>query len=158
MLYVVATPIGNREDITLRALRVLREADFIICEDTRVTHKLFVMYDIKKERVSCHHHSSSQSMEGIIHRLKKGESAALVTDAGTPGISDPGNVFVSHALAELRDCNFVSCLSNGKERIYNLDKSLGKAAGNIRPGTPAFLSIMENHFQKNCMGKCRKIN
>ncbi|HLD58790.1 MAG TPA: metalloregulator ArsR/SmtB family transcription factor [archaeon] len=65
---------------------------------------------------------------------------------------------VSHALAELRDCNFVSCLSNGKERIYNLDKSLGKAAGNIRPGTPAFLSIMENHFQKNCMGKCRKIN
>src|SRR3989344_2729888 len=100
MLYVVATPIGNMEDITLRALRVLREADFIICEDTRVTHKLFVMYDIKKERVSCHHHSSSQSMEGIIHRLKKGESAALVTDAGTPGISDPGNVFVSHALAE----------------------------------------------------------
>ncbi len=103
MLYIVATPIGNREDITLRALRVLREVDFILCEDTRVTHKLLIMYDIKKECVSCHHHSSAQSMEAIIHRLKKGESAALVTDAGTPGISDPGNVFISHALAEAVD-------------------------------------------------------
>ena len=98
MLYSVATPIGNREDITLRALRILREVDFILCEDTRVTHKLLGMYDIKKECVSCHHHSSSQKIEMIIERLKNGEHAALVTDAGTPGISDPGNIFVHHAI------------------------------------------------------------
>lgn len=94
MLYIVATPIGNLEDITLRALRILREVDFIICEDTRVTAKLLAHYDIKRPLVSYHHHSKLDKINQIVERLEKGENAALVSDAGTPGISDPGGVLV----------------------------------------------------------------
>ena len=100
MLYSVATPIGNREDITLRALRILREVDFILCEDTRVTSKLLVMHDIKNTLVSYHHHTSEKKIQQIVERLAAGENAALVTDAGTPGISDPGNILIEKALAQ----------------------------------------------------------
>lgn len=89
-LYVVATPIGNLEDITLRALRILREVDFVICEDTRVTKKLLSRYDISKPLVSCHEHSTPKVHKKIADMLSGGKNAALVTDAGTPGISDPG--------------------------------------------------------------------
>ncbi len=98
MLYIVATPIGNLEDITLRALRTLREVDFIICEDTRVTAKLLAHYDIKKTLVSYHHHSKLDKINYIIEKLEKGENAALVSDAGTPGINDPGGVLISKVL------------------------------------------------------------
>lgn len=100
MLYIVATPIGNLKDITLRALEVLSEVDFIICEDTRVTAKLLTHYAIKKPLVSYHHHSKLQKINYIIERLKKGESAALTSDAGTPGISDPGGVLIKEILKE----------------------------------------------------------
>lgn len=94
-LRIVATPIGNLEDVTLRALRVLREADFILCEDTRVTRKLLDHYEIKTPTISYHQHSNDMKVEKIIELLKGGKNLALVSDAGTPGISDPGGKLVS---------------------------------------------------------------
>ncbi|MFH0854055.1 MAG: 16S rRNA (cytidine(1402)-2'-O)-methyltransferase [bacterium] len=98
MLYIIATPIGNLEDISLRALRLLREVDFIICEDTRVTAKLLARYEIKKPLLSYHQHTRLQKIDYIIEKLEKGENAALVSDAGTPGISDPCGVLVDEIL------------------------------------------------------------
>jgi 16S rRNA (cytidine1402-2'-O)-methyltransferase len=93
-LYLVATPIGNLDDITLRALKVLKECDFVAAEDTRVTAKLLAAYEIKKPCVTYEEHSKKVAGEAILRRLKEGESCALVTDAGTPGISDPGEDLV----------------------------------------------------------------
>lgn len=93
-LYVVGTPIGNLEDITLRQLRTLEETDFIAAEDTRVTRKLLNHYEIKKEVISYHEHSTADVLESIIARLLSGESCAAVTDAGMPCISDPGEPLV----------------------------------------------------------------
>ncbi|PIR92455.1 rRNA (cytidine-2'-O-)-methyltransferase [Candidatus Falkowbacteria bacterium CG10_big_fil_rev_8_21_14_0_10_44_15] len=101
MLYIISTPIGNLEDITLRALRVLREVDFILCEDTRVTKKLLAKYEIKTPTVSYHQHSAAPKVEKIIELLKQGKNLALVTDAGTPGIADPGNELI-HKITETR--------------------------------------------------------
>jgi 16S rRNA (cytidine1402-2'-O)-methyltransferase len=103
ILFVVATPIGNLEDITLRALRILKEVDFIVCEDTRITLKLLTHYQIKKPLISYFQHSRFQRLEEIISRLKKGEKAALVTDAGTPAISDPGGQLIQEALKRLEN-------------------------------------------------------
>ena len=97
-LYIVATPIGNLEDITLRALRVLREVDLIVCEDTRVTKKLLARYEINKPTLSYFQHSKVSRVEKIMEELAAGKDVALVTDAGTPGISDPGNVIVAEAV------------------------------------------------------------
>lgn len=98
ILYVVATPIGNLKDITLRALETLKQVDFIACEDTRVTIKLLNHYNIKKPLISYHQHSRLQKMDLIINKLKEGKNIALVTDAGTPGISDPGNQLVGEVI------------------------------------------------------------
>jgi 16S rRNA (cytidine1402-2'-O)-methyltransferase len=98
MLYIVATPIGNLKDITLRALEVLKDVDFIACEDTRVTAKLLNHYSIKKPLISYHQHSKIARVEKIIEHLKAGKNIALVTDAGTPGISDPGNHLIAEVL------------------------------------------------------------
>ena len=89
-LYVVATPIGNLEDISLRALRVLKEADAIACEDTRQTLKLLSHFDIQKRLVSYHEHNEITRAAEIVIELEQGAQIALVTDAGTPGVSDPG--------------------------------------------------------------------
>src|ERR1044071_9744036 len=94
-LYVVATPIGNLEDITLRALRVLREADLIAAEDTRRTAKLLSHFGIDTPALSFHAHNSRARLPQLIARLRGGERIALVTDAGTPGISDPGAELVA---------------------------------------------------------------
>ncbi len=94
-LFVVATPIGNLEDITLRALRVLREANLIAAEDTRHSAKLLSHYGIHTPRLSFHAHNSRARLPQLIARLRAGESVALVTDAGTPGISDPGAELVA---------------------------------------------------------------
>ena len=88
-LYVVGTPIGNLEDMTYRAVRILSEVDFICAEDTRVTLKLLNHFEIKKPLVSYHEHSQSSVRESIIERIERGESCAVVTDAGMPCISDP---------------------------------------------------------------------
>lgn len=90
MLYLVPTPIGNLEDITLRALRILKEVDLIACEDTRTTAKLCNHFDIDTPRTSYHEHNERGKTPGLINRLKAGQSIALVSDAGSPGISDPG--------------------------------------------------------------------
>jgi len=94
ILYVTGTPIGNLEDITLRQLRILKEVDFIAAEDTRVTRKLLTHFEIKSELVSYHEHSDMNAIERIISRIEAGENCAIVTDAGMPCISDPGEVLV----------------------------------------------------------------
>jgi len=99
-LYIVATPIGNLEDITLRALRVLKEVSLIAAEDTRHTQKLLTHFGIHKPLTSYHDHNKEDKAELIIARLKEGEGVALVTDAGTPGISDPGYYLVNRAIEE----------------------------------------------------------
>ena len=98
ILYIVATPIGNLQDITLRALETLKNVDFIACEDTRVTSKLLNHYSIKKPLISYHQHSELKKIDFIVDKLKEGSNIALVTDAGTPGISDPGNILVAEAV------------------------------------------------------------
>jgi 16S rRNA (cytidine1402-2'-O)-methyltransferase len=98
-LYIVATPIGNLEDITLRALRILKEADLIACEDTRHTKILLTHYQIARPLVSYHQHSRLQKVDELLAELQSGKSVALVSDAGTPGISDPGGVLVEKAQA-----------------------------------------------------------
>lgn len=100
ILYIVATPIGNLGDITLRALETLKKADLIACEDTRVAGKLLSRYEIKTPVTSFFQHSKAPKISQIIGVLKSGRNVALVTDAGTPGISDPGNKLVEQAILE----------------------------------------------------------
>ena len=98
LLYVVATPIGNLEDITYRAVRVLGEADLIACEDTRQTRKLLDHYDIHKPTISYHEHNEAERTEDLTARLLAGETIALVSDAGIPLVSDPGYRLVHAAI------------------------------------------------------------
>src|SRR6266704_11071 len=98
-LYLVATPIGNWEDITLRALRVLRECDIVAAEDTRRTGQLLKHFGISKPLLSYFQFNEARRSEEIIERLRRGERVALVTDAGSPGISDPGERVVKAAIA-----------------------------------------------------------
>lgn len=97
-LFIVATPIGNMEDITLRALRVLRDCDAVLAEDTRVTKKLLSKYEIEKSAISCHEHTDEAKLLRLVEEMEEGKSFAYVTDAGTPGVSDPGNKLVSLAV------------------------------------------------------------
>lgn len=97
-LYVVPTPVGNLEDITMRALRVLREADLVLAEDTRTSGNLLRHYDIHRPMLSFHKFNEHQVVSSIVSRLQGGESMALVSDAGTPGISDPGYLLVREAI------------------------------------------------------------
>lgn len=94
-LYIVSTPIGNLEDVSKRALRILSEVDLILCEDTRTTKKLLDRYQIKIPTLSYHQHSKLKKMDYILDLLKQNKNLALVSDAGTPGISDPGNKLVN---------------------------------------------------------------
>ncbi|MBN2483202.1 MAG: 16S rRNA (cytidine(1402)-2'-O)-methyltransferase [Candidatus Omnitrophica bacterium] len=100
MLYLIATPIGNREDITLRALRVLKEVDFVLAEDTRKTGQLLKYHGIeKKPFYSFHEHNERRRIDAVIHELRKGKTAALLTNAGCPLISDPGYGLVCECIA-----------------------------------------------------------
>lgn len=98
MLYVVATPIGNLEDITLRGLRTLKEADAVVAEDTRVTGALLKHFDLSKKMIRFYEQIEKKQIPILLEMLKKGENLALVTDAGTPGISDPGFRLVQRAI------------------------------------------------------------
>jgi len=109
VLYIVATPIGNLEDITLRAIRTLKEVDLILCEDTRTTQKLLNFYNIKKPTFAYHQHSKLKKLEYLFSLLKKGKSLALVSEAGTPGISDPGNKLISQLIDILGDNITITC-------------------------------------------------
>jgi len=100
-LYVVATPIGNLEDITVRAIRILREVDVVLCEDTRTTRVLLNKYDIHTKTISYNAHATLNKESEIIKMLKDGKNLALVSDAGTPCISDPGVLLVSNIKKEL---------------------------------------------------------
>ncbi|MDD5068652.1 MAG: 16S rRNA (cytidine(1402)-2'-O)-methyltransferase [Candidatus Pacebacteria bacterium] len=102
-LYVVGTPIGNLGDITLRALEVFKSVDYVLCEDTRVTAKLLHKYEISRPTISYHSHSDLSKVDHIISLLKDGKNLALVSDAGTPGISDPGSLLVSQVSGALGD-------------------------------------------------------
>lgn len=99
-LYIVATPIGNLEDITLRALTILKEVDLILAEDTRVTRKLLVHYDVDRPIGGYHQHSSDKKKLHILSEILRGKNIALVSDAGTPGISDPGNELIDFLLGK----------------------------------------------------------
>ncbi len=100
-LYVVATPIGNLEDLSFRALRILKEVDLILCEDTRITKKLLAHYQITKPTISYHQHSRLTKIKHILEQLKQGKQLALVSEAGTPSISDPGAKLVSYLVGQL---------------------------------------------------------
>lgn len=102
-LYIVATPIGNLEDITLRALRILSEVDLVLCEDTRVTKKLLDKYEIKTRTMSYHSHSKLSKVDKIFDLLEEGKNIALVSDAGTPTISDPGVLLVQQVREKFGD-------------------------------------------------------
>ena len=98
MLYLVATPIGNLGDITLRALETLRDVDFVASEDTRTTGRLLKHFEISRPQIAFHEHNEDKAGERILGLLREGKSVALVTDAGTPGISDPGYSLVRRAI------------------------------------------------------------
>lgn len=100
VLYIVATPIGNLEDITLRAIRILKEVDIIAAEDTRHTLKLLNYLNISKPMISYHRHNEETRVEGLIKELKEGKNIAVVSDAGTPGICDPGEIIIKKCIQE----------------------------------------------------------
>ena len=103
-LFIIATPIGNLEDITIRALRTLRQVDVIAAEDTRHTRQLLSKYKIHKRMIACHDHNEAQMAERILDILRAGQNIALVSDAGTPGISDPGFELVRRVVSEGCEC------------------------------------------------------
>jgi len=119
-LFLVPTPVGNLEDITLRALKVLKEVDLILAEDTRQSIKLLNHYEISKPMVSFHQHNEHKALSGIIQQLESGKNMAVITDAGTPGISDPGFLIVRECL---RKNIPVECLPGATAFVPALVKS-----------------------------------
>jgi len=106
-LYIIATPIGNLRDISHRALEALKSVDYILCEDTRHTQKLLSFYNISNKLISYHQHSNQRKINYILNLLSKEHNIALVSDAGTPGISDPGNKLINLAIGKLSDLKVV---------------------------------------------------
>ena len=97
-LYLVSTPIGNLKDITLRAIEILKKSDYILCEDTRVSKNLLDRYEIKSKLISNHKFNETKNLNKIIDLLKSGEIISLISDAGTPSISDPGAILVNECV------------------------------------------------------------
>ncbi len=106
-LYIIATPIGNLEDLSFRALRVLKEVDLILCEDTRITKKILSHYKISKPTISYHQHSKLNKIKYISEQLKKHKRLALISDAGTPCISDPGAKLIDYLVKEQPDLKII---------------------------------------------------
>lgn len=113
MLYIVATPIGNLSDITVRALETLGSVDLILCEDTRVSRKLLAHFNIAKPVLSYHQHSTPAQIDKIISLLAAGKNLAVITDAGTPGIADPGGLLVASVLEK-----YITCHCEGAKRPW----------------------------------------
>jgi 16S rRNA (cytidine1402-2'-O)-methyltransferase len=122
-LSIVATPIGNLEDITLRALRTLKESDLILCEDTRTTKVLLSKYDINVPTMSYHAQSKLSKIDHIIEMLRAGKNIALVSDAGTPAISDPGSLLIQKVREELGDEVVISPIPGPSALISALSAS-----------------------------------
>lgn len=109
-LYIIGTPIGNLEDVSIRAFRILKEADFVLCEDTRVTKRLLDYYNIKTPTISYHQHSRLSKVQRILKLLEEGNNLALVSDSGTPGISDPGGKLVDRIRREKGEEVKIECI------------------------------------------------
>ncbi len=122
-LYIVATPIGNLEDITLRALRILKEVDLILCEDTRTTRILLSKYDIVTKMMSYHAQSKLSKIDIIVSMLEDDKNIALVSDAGTPAISDPGSLLISEIRKRLGDKVIISPIPGPSALISALSAS-----------------------------------
>jgi len=121
--YIVATPIGNLEDITLRAIRILKEVDLILCEDTRTTRVLLSKYDINTPTSSYHAKSKLSKIDDVIQMLRDGKNIALVSDAGTPAISDPGSLLIQKVREELGDEVAISPIPGPSALISSLSVS-----------------------------------
>ena len=119
-LYVVATPIGNLEDISLRAVNVLKEVDLILCEDTRRTKILLDRYQINKPLLSYHQHSRLKKVNYILDLLRQGKNLALVSEAGIPGISDPGNKLISLLVDKFRSLKIKNLQTYSEAELRNL--------------------------------------
>ena len=104
-LYVVPTPVGNLEDMTFRAIRILKEVDLILAEDTRTSGILLKHFEIKNAMQSHHKFNEHKTVESVVNRIKGGETVALISDAGTPGISDPGFLVVRECVRTASKCN-----------------------------------------------------
>jgi 16S rRNA (cytidine1402-2'-O)-methyltransferase len=102
-LFIVATPIGNLQDITFRALETLKNADFILCEDTRITKNLLDYFKISRPLISYHQHSEAKKIKEVAGLLENGKNLAMVTDAGTPGISDPGGLLIKNLKLKIKN-------------------------------------------------------
>ena len=123
-LYIVSTPIGNLEDITLRALNVLKNSDIILCEDTRRSVKLLNYYKIKKKLISYHKFNEKKQLRNIIEHFKGGKILSLISDAGTPLLSDPGRILVNQCIKNGLKIIFLSssAVFSGKEPHYTIDQ------------------------------------
>lgn len=153
-LFILATPIGNLGDVTLRGLAALKEADLILAEDTRVTAKLLQHYQIKKSLFSCHQHSSDRMAERVAQWLKEGKKIVLVTDAGTPGISDPGEKLISQLWQKLGADFLVTALPGANAALTALSISGFPADQFLFLGFPPHKKGRQTFFQKMTQSDC----
>ena len=153
-LYIVATPIGNIKDISIRALEVLKKVDLILCEDTRVTRKLLDYYQIKTPTLSYHQHSKIKKVDYIINLLKEEKNLALVSDAGTPGISDPGNLLIKEILNQLKEKVKIVPLPGPNAAIAALSISGFPSNKFLFLGFPPVKKKREKFFEQIVLAKC----
>lgn len=147
-LFIVGTPIGNLKDISERALSTLSSVDIILCEDTRVTKKLLNTYKIKTDVLSYHQHSGQSKSKKIIELLEEGKNIALVTDAGTPGISDPGGMLVKELVEHFGDGLIISPIPGSCAAIVALSVSGFQADEFLFLGFPPHKKGRQTFFDK----------
>ncbi|MDP3985444.1 MAG: 16S rRNA (cytidine(1402)-2'-O)-methyltransferase [bacterium] len=146
-LFIVATPIGNLNDLSRRAMETLQAADVVLCEDTRVTGKLLAHFEIRRPLLSYHAHSNEMRTQEIIALLKEGKQLALVSDAGTPGINDPGGKLVERVVAELKDTVSIVPIPGPSAPIAALSASGFPADSFVYLGFPPHKKGRESFFR-----------